>query len=194
MKPVNQETVTKEMFRLMKEHKSMNLSLTPFEWVMLVGLAQVAMRHPQLGVDEKQVGLQAGAKIQAMMAEMSEPIGLMLELGWHKKFDVSAEEKNLIELLTVDAELNNGQSLVTGVITLDGDGDAVLDVVYAPPPDPKSDRWRYEMVMYGIGDELYICHLFWSVPFTLHEVYRICLGLLGNLQPIDPKDATWLKE
>ncbi|MBE2223148.1 MAG: hypothetical protein IAF02_16520 [Anaerolineae bacterium] len=202
MNPVDQGILNKEMFRLMKQYGSMELSLTPFEWVTVMGLLQLGMRHPSLGKesDGYAIAHRAGAQIQAMMAQASEPVGQMIEMGWHEKYDAPSvrpsgmKPKPDIELLAVDAVLEEVQGFVSGVITLDGDGDAILDVSYRPPVDREDVRWRYEMLMYGIGDEFYICHVFWSMPFALREVYRICLGLLENMESIDPNDCDWLED
>jgi hypothetical protein len=185
MKPVSQKLVNEEMRRLMDGYSSMELGLSPFEWVTVIGLLQLALRHPGLDDATKRMGLQAGARIQAMVAEASDGIGQMIETGWHERFDAPR---------SFDIGKVWGGEIVTGVIALYGDDEAVLDVAYEVPGDYQDDRWKYECFIFGIGDSFYVCHAFWFVDFSPYVVYRICLGLLSNMKPVDPGDLAFLVE
>lgn len=180
MDKVPQVLVDQEMNRLMVEYPVMNLGLTPFEWVSILGMVQLALRHPGLENENKHLSNLAGAKIQAMLAEASDFIGQMVETGWHPELDEVAD-------ISVSADLCN-----VGFIELTGDGDAIWDVSYSLPANPDDERWNYELFLFGVGSDISICHVFWDTSLPVNAMYRLCLGLRGKIEPLTPREREWL--
>lgn len=181
---VDQVAVLDEINRLMEQYSLMMVTGSPIEWVTMVAMLQLAVRHPAVTEEQKAAVNKVCGSIQAMISEASEPLGLMLESGWHTKYDVTVRD------YLSDAV----RDFVLGVVTFEGDGDAQIDASYHVPVDHLDDRWQHEVFLYGVGDTKYVIHAFWSLDMGSLEIYRMILGLLPQIEPVpDSDDLSWME-
>ena len=68
--------------------------ISPERAFVLVGLLQLALRHPGLADTKKAqlVGREMAQRLQQRLGEIDPAIGLILEQGWHPEWDMSKEE------------------------------------------------------------------------------------------------------
>jgi hypothetical protein len=94
MKPPDYEYIS----QLLSQADPIEVHLTPEHAFILVGLLQLALRHPGLtGPDEtaklgKRIGTNMAKSLQAKLNEIDPAIGLILERGWHPEWDMTEEE------------------------------------------------------------------------------------------------------
>lgn len=175
---VSDMEVLSELERLQAEYKSMMVIGSPIEWVTVVAMLQLASRHPAVTDEQKAATNKVCGSIQAMLSEASEPIGLMLEAGWHEKYDVPSAI----------------QDFVLAAISIESDGDSQLDITYHAPLDYTDERWQHDVFVYGIGGHKYVVHAFWATGQKSLEIYRMVMGLLSQVEPMtDDDDLSWME-